>query len=206
MESFCDYLKDPLLKLASQVSSAEKSAKLIEAIEKGDLEALIANKLLTKEYRVSGMTFKGKKREQNAYEIELIEEAGVQYFNAKKIEQLNKLGYCLATIYQLFNETREQNKYHTKKLEFDDLLRGSYNLFNEDLLRCSLPNPQKDSAPLLDEFQDLSATMGCFQVSHSRTAAGEGLEASLKPQFSLLVIKSNLSMGSRSQWKSWTRL
>lgn len=175
--SFIDMVREELLTICKTLKD-DKQIAALQAIEQGSIDELIRLKVLKANWQVSGTSFRGKKREQLQWEISQIDELSRQYWNEKRLAYLNQVGAHLYKLYQEFNAWREREKLRHEMLEFDDLTKGCFKLFqSEEAFGARYLIQRKTEHILLDEFQDTSLLQwSIFAEIVSEFFAGSGLE------------------------------
>lgn len=147
-------LRDPLTSCAIVTANADE---ILTGIGQEDINTLVQTKLLTKDWTISGIKIKGKKREALAREIEQIERTMRDFRNEAKIKALNNAGLALYQLYVSWTNAREARKAENKFIEFGDLSKGAYRLFNrEDGLGATWLIQRTVCHLMIDEFQDTS--------------------------------------------------
>jgi ATP-dependent helicase/nuclease subunit A len=167
------FLAHDLRTLAQQTSRADA---ICEAIAQEDISALIKSKLLTADLRVSGSLLRGKKRDELADVIFSVEEALHTFGDGERLRELNFVGRALFVLFRLWREQRQVLKRESGIVEFDDLAKGVFRLFQDDANRSAVWLLQRQvSHLLLDEFQDTSALQwSIFQRLLEEMLSGTG--------------------------------
>ncbi|MFK7824002.1 MAG: UvrD-helicase domain-containing protein [Oligoflexales bacterium] len=166
-------LEQPLLRLAQETKHSEQMQAAIIA---RDFAQMIALRLLTKDARVHKGTFRAKKQEKLQQEIGIIEDTLGNFFDQRKIADLNNLGSVFYKLYDRWIEAREIRKKNLGILEFNDLTMACYQLFyGEHGLGVSWLLQQSIRHLLLDEFQDTSLLQwSVFQKLSTELLSGRG--------------------------------
>lgn len=166
-------LEEPLLRLAQETKRLEEMQAAIAA---RDFNRMLELRLLTKDAQVHKGTFRAKKQEKLDQEIFLIEQTLGNFFDQKKIADLNKLGSVFYQLYDHWIMARELRKKKLVVLEFNDLTMACYQLFyGEHGLGVSWLLQQSIRHLLLDEFQDTSLLQwSVFQKLATELLSGRG--------------------------------
>ena len=183
-QSFIAHLQNELTQLIAALTKP-KIAPAQAALASRSMEDLIELRVLKGNWQVHGGTFRGKKREALMHEICQIDALARDHFNHKRLAQLNQVGNQLYELFREYSQTRDQYKFSRDMVEFDDLAKGCFNLFNsEESYGARFLINQKTDHLLLDEFQDTSILQwSIFESIADEFFAGMGLEkaAALKP-------------------------
>ncbi len=151
----------------------------LAAIKVRDLAQLQELKVLKGDGTVHGGTFKGKKRDQLAASIALVDESALAFEAEQKKSLLNLRGQFLFQIFQLYETERKKGKLHSRSLSFADLIKGGFHLFSEaDAVGIRFLLHRSIHHLLLDEFQDTSILQWTvFRAMAGEMLAGKGLES-----------------------------
>ncbi|SMF76149.1 UvrD-helicase domain-containing protein [Pseudobacteriovorax antillogorgiicola] len=167
----------PLKNIIEQTSAAKRDL-FLTALTERSVESLQSLRLLTKDFKVSGATIRGKKREALAHEISEVEEAFAAFRDGQRIASLNDIGSILCRLFKGYSIYRDQVKHQQGLMEFEDTAKGCYNLFaNPDAQGARFLIHQQIKHMMLDEFQDTSRLQwSIFRNLANEMLSGEGLE------------------------------
>jgi ATP-dependent exoDNAse (exonuclease V) beta subunit len=148
-------IQGPLAACAAVTTNPDE---ILSRLAEETLDALLDCKIITKsEMKVSGIKIKGKKRDALASEISVIDAAISNFNNEGKVTALNRAGLALYQIYVDWTKARESRKSADKFIEFRDLSKGAYRLFNRaDGLGATWLIQKSVRHLMIDEFQDTS--------------------------------------------------
>lgn len=122
-----------------------------------NLDALILDKILKKDFTIGKTKIKGKNYEKLRDIIEEINDQISNFHDKIKIERLRDHGFRLNKIYQSYLVNFNKYKLENKLLEFEDAARGCFHLFTSSESDSARFYIQKNISHLMiDEFQDTS--------------------------------------------------
>ncbi len=153
-QGLLDFLKPTIFTLSSTTKIHDD---VQQAVGTGSIASLKETGFISREFCVSGRFIRGKKRESFQKEIDLIDSALLAFYNRQNLQVLNER----TDMYEKFLLYLE-NSLHSLKMEqgiidFDDLLRGAYQLFKGEHAFTPRYLIQRGIAHLMiDEFQDTS--------------------------------------------------
>jgi ATP-dependent exoDNAse (exonuclease V) beta subunit len=153
------------------------------------LGALKEARLLTQEGTVSGVYFKGAKRDKLFYEIQEIESRIARWEAYHRLKKLNHRGALFMEAYRLWEELLGKAKKQKKLAGFSDLTRASYRLFTGEEGQGALWLLQKQIRHILiDEFQDTSLIQWqIFETLIREILSGQGASWQDAPGTSFVV-------------------
>ncbi|MEZ4744254.1 MAG: UvrD-helicase domain-containing protein [Bdellovibrionota bacterium] len=133
------------------------SDSILKALPKGKIDALRIAKFLTKDFKVSGQKLRGEKRNSVSNEILSIELELKKFINEKRIKKINASGLALFDLYSKWSQIREKEKQSNHIIEFSDLAKGVFRIFNSESCTGPVWLIQRSIQHLMiDEFQDTS--------------------------------------------------
>lgn len=151
-------VKQRLLDLATYFSAGFQQLVADVTSKAATISELAASKLFTqKTMCLSGSYIKGKNKEQHGAAIIAIENLVRSDLNARRTEHLNALGAFLMQLCHAFCEIREKLKADAGYVEFTDLAKACFRLFNDaDASGARFLIERPFQHIMLDEFQDTS--------------------------------------------------
>lgn len=153
-EDVIQFLKPELKVLVEKASNPNNH---IGILEETSLEGLTKHKLITKDYKVSGSTYRGKRRDTVEAEILKVEETLVEICNKLAIEKLKTASQGFFSIFSLWQTINNQIKQSNGELDFSDITKGAFNLLSDEACQGAFWMIQNNiNHILLDEFQDTS--------------------------------------------------
>lgn len=173
------------LRTIAEMCSPQRRDTVLLALQEKSISALVESRLLTRDYKISGATIRGKKRDSLANEILIVDESLGLFGNRRKIKELNELGSILCRLFDAYMIYRDRIKDRLGLMEFDDTAKGSYQLFSSlDNVGAHYLINRQTSHILLDEFQDTSNLQwSIFSKLCKEILSGQGIDRDegLKP-------------------------
>ena len=176
--SFLQEVKPELSRILNLLSGP-KALEARAALEAFDMNTLQELRILTKTWDIHGGTFRKPKRDAVENEIDSVHTVARlrKAYAARK--SLNSLGHLLVALYEIYEQKIHSLKLRDGKLEFGDLIKGSYHIFqNPDAAGVRYLLHKSIRHLLLDEFQDTSILQWTmFRSMCEEMLSGQGLEA-----------------------------
>ena len=144
------------LDLAKAYIGPNPRKNLEQAIGKGSLDEFVNTKIITKDYKLSGSSFK-KLKSENPELFESISNFISNYFLTKSIRKLNELGPIYHDVFKVYITHRKRLKSELGVIDFNDPAIASFQLFTSpEASGATYLIHRNTQHLLLDEFQDTS--------------------------------------------------
>lgn len=177
-------LQQPFSALLAALSNPDKQQLATSALASGSLSGLQQAGIITLDFRVSGNSFRGKKREALASSIAVIESALLDHANTRALKRLNRKGAALYRLHAAYQNLQASALAAASGIAFADLGKGCYRIFrgpHGDSVRHLLSLSVRHI--MLDEFQDTSrlqwgvfAELALALVTGDAGLAAQGLD------------------------------
>ena len=133
---------------------AQSKKNLEAAIGKGSLDKFVGTKVITKDYRLSGSSFK-KLKAENPDLFNDISTKISNYFLTKDVKKLNELGPVYFDVFRTYI-AHKRLKSELGVIDFNDPAIASFQLFTSPEASGATYLIHRNTHLLLDEFQDTS--------------------------------------------------
>ncbi|MCX6124697.1 MAG: UvrD-helicase domain-containing protein, partial [Proteobacteria bacterium] len=149
-------IRTPLMRVISEIGSAEKKQLASAALADGNFPALIAAGIFKQDLTFNGTTISKKVRTAVSEFIDDVELVMTAYRNNQQLRRLNAHAKLLWVFYHTWNNEYLKARSRAGNGIFSDALKGVYALFSGEFAgaRWLIQNQVKHL--MLDEFQDTS--------------------------------------------------